>query len=293
MNLLLLMNLDVVDIIQLVVTFLAGILVVWEQWKGKSKWKSWRLWTAGALLLFSLILVWVSSSTANKLEREHRADLLLIQKQNTALNSLWIEFQLQPHNESLNRGCRMQIATYSQVTALLVRSGLIAEYIGFQYHPDSGWYRTAKYVPAWPDIKLQADSSKQTVRFEMSPFGIRAQTGGMLLWKAERVADISLVRFEFSLLYGSEFPDPNNLSVYAYAAAPDLSWNPIKYICLYANSCEPENLITRLVPKERSYGKSHDYVYFHPENQTVVDSDWFRFYPDLLPMRGYILEALK
>lgn len=270
-------------------TAIAAIFVILEQWKCEKPWRSWKLWLACVFLALSIVTIVVESNTASGLERQRRADLLLIQKQNTALHSLCFELHLQPYDTTWYLGCHMQITTNSQVAATLVRSGLIAEYIQFMFHPDSGWYRSSNSRHSWPSVILEHDSVENTVRFHMTPFGIRWQRKGGLLWKAERLADLAQVRFGFQLMYGA---DPKIPAMYGALRPPDLSWNPIESIYIYANSYEVDNLITRLVPMERSYGVGHTVIYFHPEAQQVREPDWFQFYIDLLQMRAHILDYL-
>jgi hypothetical protein len=278
----------------LIAASLAAIFVIWEQWGPEKKWKSWKLWLALVFLVSSCVAVVVESAVTSAQEKQRQADLLLIQEQNMALNSLCFELQLQPYDTVWNKGCDLQIETWMSVAATLVRSGLIAEYIHFQFHPDTGWYRSKTSVYAWPSIVLRKDTATNTVRFEMMPFGIRSMKDATLLyWRAERLADLSRVHFEFSLMYSAEFPKQRNPPIYDDLTPPNLSWNPIKNICLYANSFESENLITRLVPMERKHSDQHNFIYFHPEGQPVTDWDNFKFYVDLQQMRPYILERLK
>lgn len=262
---------------------LAALLVVREQWRGGRRFRSWGLWLAFAFLVVSLVATFVESESTRRLERERRADLLLIQKQNAALNSLCFELHLQPYDHKYDRGCSFQIETYSPVVARIAGSGLIGESIHFHFHPDTGWFRSSGYHLAWPSIELEYDSTNHSVRFEMTPFGIRSQRQGVLMWKAERLADLAQVRFGILMGYGIGTESYN---------LPDLHWSPVQSIYLYANSYEPENLIARLLLREPSYGGSHSVVAFLPEGQPVNDSDWGRFNIDLLQMRSHILRSL-
>ena len=104
------------------------------------------------------------------------------------------------------------------------------------------------------------------------------------MWKVERTAELALVRFGIHMGYGIGFDE--------HTSATDTRWSPIKSISIYANSYKEENLITELSPRQRSYGNSLDVVYFHPTEQEVCDSDWFKFNIDLLGMRPNILRSL-
>lgn len=275
----------------LVASSLAVLFVVLEQWKGEKPWRSWRLWLALICLVATIAAVVVESLTAKALDKERHADLLLIQKQNVALNTLCFELNLQPFDDKYNEGCYFQVQTYSRVAAQIANTGLIAEYIQFKFHPDKGWYRSGSWIQSWPGVELEYDSANQTVRFEMTPFGIRSQERGVLYWKTERLADLAQVRFQAQMMYRVEPGEPPALGS-AYIEPTDLRWSPVNNIRLYANSYRSENLITTLVPRVRSYGDRHNTIYFHPDRQPVNDTDWFAFYVDLLEMRPNILKNL-
>lgn len=286
------MGIDYSIIPTLVAGALAVLFVVLEQGRGERPWHSWRLWLALVFLVATILSIVVESITTKELDKERRADLLLIQKQTAALNSLCFEIHLQPYDAKYKKGCQFQIETFSPVVARIARTGLIGEMIHFEFHPDSGWYRSSKWVTAWRTMKLEHDSINNVVRFHLTPFGIRSQSKGMLMWKADRLADLAQVRFGIQMNYSAESMEQRTSLDYMDYEPPDLSWSPVQSIYLYANSFEPENLITKLLPQVRSYSDLHNFLFFHPEDQPIQDYDNFTFHIDLLNMRNNILKNL-
>jgi hypothetical protein len=256
---------------------LAALLVVLEQWKGPRPFRSWKLWLALLFLIISIVASLVESDTASRIEKERKADMKLIQKLNTGLNALCFEINLKQYDTMYQEGCSFQLSTCLPV-ADLNTTGLYGEYIHFNFHPDSGWYRDKRFVLKWPSIIFRFDSTRNTVRFDMSPFGVRWKD--QLAWKAEQLTDISQVRFGLLMMYGVDtetgFP-------------ADTEWSPVEYISIFANDYDAENLITTLTPRLPSSATDGRVIYFHPENQSVRDQDWFQFNIDLLQMRSNLI----
>ncbi len=267
--------------LSIVASVLAGVFVLLEQWRGKKPFRSWRLWLALGLLLISPAASLLESLSTARSDRERQADLKLIQRLESGLNSLCFEINLQAPNPKYREGCSFQLET-SVPVADLRTTGFFANYLHIRYNPDSGWYRGQTQGIEWPGIVLDYDPSKSTLRFAMSPFG--AMWKDQLAWKAERLADLSQVRMGISLSYGEDWR--------TWHSAPDTSWLPVKSISLFANDYQPENLVAILTPRQRSYAAYHNGVYFHPVWQPVKDTDDFRFNVDLLAMRSEILESL-
>jgi hypothetical protein len=261
--------------------FLAAVFVALEQWDRRKplESQSWRLWLALLFVIVTLVAGIVESVSTRQAERERAADLKLVQKLNMSLKSLCFEFRLRDPDERYKEGTLVQLQTYLPV-ADLSTTGQFAEYIHINYSPDSGWYRGRTDMLAWPSIVLHHDSPHERLRFEMSPFGVRWKN--QLAWKAERLADVSQVRIGLQVHYSSTSAEEPT----------DSLWLPIGSVAIYANSFEAANLITVLTPHIRAHQPFWNPVYFHPENQPVVDPDWFNFNIDLIRMRENILSNL-
>lgn len=287
------MEIELSTIPALIAGSLATLLVVFEQWKSSEPWKSTRLWFALICLVATMVAIVVESSTSKALDRERRADLILIQKQNTALNALCIELNLQPYDPKYDKGCSFQIELYSPVVAAISRTGHLGDIIHFQFHPDTGWFRSRHSILTWPLMKLQYDSTNQFVRFELMPFGIKSYPpNDVLLWKIERLGDLSQIRFGIQMRYSAHIIEQRDPPIYTDVCPPDLEWSPVKSIYIYSNSFESNNLIAKLSPRIRSYGDSHSWVWFHPERQPVKDPDNFKFNIDVYYMREHIINSL-
>src|SRR3990172_2298290 len=185
--------------LSIVAGVLAAFFVLLEQWKGKKPFRSWRLWLALGLLLISPTASLLESLSTARSERERQADLKLIQRLESGLNSLCFEINLRKPDPRYRGGCYFQLETFLPV-ADLKTTGQFANYLHICYSPDKGWYREKGEGLEWPSIVLDYDSSRNTVRFEMSPFG--AMWKDQLAWKAERLTDLSQVRMGVQLSYG-------------------------------------------------------------------------------------------
>lgn len=276
------LGIDWSTILSLISAFIAVFFIVLEHYKGPKPFRSWKLWLALIFLVISAVTTLVESISTKDFEKEQRADLLFIQKLNSGLNSLCFEINLKKPDPRYGDSCNLQLATEIRV-ANLSTTGLFADYIDFIYSPDRGWHRDKRDNPLlWPSITLSYDSVRNTVRFEMTPFGVSWK--GQLAWKTERLADLAQVKFSLWLAY--------NAVPGSYSCPKDTLWSPVRSICLYANTYEPENLIATLVPMLRPHESEYEVIYFHPEGQAVKDSSWFMFNLDLLQMRSNILKSL-
>ncbi|MFH2037641.1 MAG: hypothetical protein ABIJ45_14670 [Candidatus Zixiibacteriota bacterium] len=274
------MGLNITTVLTLIASSLAAFFTFLEQKKGKKSWQSYRLWLALLFMIVTIAAIIVESTTSTAQDKERRADLLLIQKQNSALNAICIELNLDKSN-TYDEEMLLQFHTYLSAVSSIVQTNLIAEYLILEYIPDRGWKKAENFTDSWPSVNLAYNKENNTLRFEFVPFGVRCK--GNLLWQAERIADISLVRLGIQLSLGTNPLIPQNPTSY--------NWCPINNIKIYANTYDMENLITILTPHHRSYGDTFDIVYFHPETQKASDTDWFNFYIDLYQMRNNILNS--
>ncbi len=233
--------------------------------------------------------------TTAKAEREHKADLIYIQKLGSELHHLAFEMKLKDIDTAMTPALRLQIRLW--LVTPKTTTGNLSVYSWIGHSADSGWFMMGSENSRWNTIAMVTDSAATRVRFVFNEFGLTWKD--RIYWQPDDIADFSRVNIELSLspdvlLDGSDVyynvPSLGRIDSDQFYYM-NVDWCPVVSISVFANNFDGENKLFDAPPLPNPKNrKSACYV---PEDLPNRD-EWTRdFFFNPLWMRQNILESLK
>ncbi|MCK4371963.1 MAG: hypothetical protein KAW61_02400 [candidate division Zixibacteria bacterium] len=231
--------------------------------------------------------------TAGKAEREHKADLLYIQKLGSELRHLGFEVALRDIDTS---GAPEQtLGVVFDMITKATTTGFLSTWVSVGFSPDSGWYMRHSENSRWNSVTIQVDTLANHLRFMLKEFCLTWKD--RIFWQPDDIADFSRVNisltvspFPFGDSQGRYYMIKGGRRVNAYHVF-GRDYCPVSSISIYANDFDIKNrlLVAEYLPKYREWGGEM----FAPMEVPGRGVDTRDFSFDPLWMRQNILESLK
>lgn len=273
---------------QLGTVLLAGILIILDQIFGETKFHKIRVVSAVLLIFMNISVTVVADRIAKVADRERKADLKLIQKLDTGLHRLGIEFVMRDVNTPLPIQTIIHLRTWIFLPNLPF-PGNLDNYTFFYFSDDamldsisfSPPTRMRDYLTKKADFQVHTN----TIRMWFYEYGLEFQD--KMYWKPESISDLQLLNIKFTMTQ-NDF----GRSQY-YTGSADLC--PVEQIRIYANEFSDENLLvnTKLISTWNRPGGTNFYGYYPEAAELGADSSDYNFHIDPQWLRQSIVRSLN